>query len=154
MKYVSALITVNDINASREFYEHVLAQEVIHDFGANVAFKSGLAIHDRAHFAGLIRRDISSMAVQPCNMELYFEHDDLEEVAAVLTSRKIEWLHQIAEQPWCQRVMRFFDPDGHIIEVGESMEAVVRRLHKEGLTVEEINSRTMMPKEFITNTIG
>ncbi|WP_083189975.1 hypothetical protein [Orenia metallireducens] len=34
------------------------------------------------------------------------------------------------EQPWHQKVFRIYDYDKHIVEIGESMEAVVIRYHK------------------------
>jgi len=34
-------------------------------------------------------------------------------------------------EPWGQRVIRFYDPDMHIVEVGESLESVACMLHNE-----------------------
>jgi hypothetical protein len=45
--------------------------------------------------------------------------------------------------------MRFYDPDMHIIEVGESMESVARRFLRKGLSVEETAKRILMPEEFV-----
>jgi hypothetical protein len=50
MKYVSSLIVVKNIERSKAFYEKVLKQKVQYDFGENVAFKGGFAIHDQIHF--------------------------------------------------------------------------------------------------------
>ena len=61
----------------------------------------------------------------------------------------MEFIHGIKEQPWGQRVMRFYDPDMHIIEVGESMESVARRFLRKGLSVEETAKRILMPEEFV-----
>ena len=48
-----------------------------------------------------------------------------------------------------QRVIRFYDPDMHIIEVGESMLTVVKRFISQGLSIEETAERTQHPIEFI-----
>ncbi|MEW9121058.1 MAG: hypothetical protein AB2421_00005 [Thermotaleaceae bacterium] len=48
-----------------------------------------------------------------------------------------------------QRVIRFYDPDMHIIEVGESMETVVKGFIKQGLSIEETAERTQHPIEFV-----
>jgi hypothetical protein len=61
----------------------------------------------------------------------------------------VTFVHDIQEQPWGQRVARLRDPDGHLVEIGEIMEAVVRRLRGQGLAAEEIRARTGMPMEFI-----
>lgn len=55
----------------------------------------------------------------------------------------------IKKQPWRQWILRFYDPDMHIIEVGELMESVVKRLLSEGSSVEETVKSTLMPEEFV-----
>jgi catechol 2,3-dioxygenase-like lactoylglutathione lyase family enzyme len=54
--------------------------------------------------------------------ELYFETDELESVCERLLRAGVEFIHPIEKQPWGQRVARFYDPDGHVIEAGELME--------------------------------
>ena len=45
------------------------------------------------------------------------------------------------EHSWGQRVVRFYDLDGHIIEVGEEMKMVVERFLASGMTMEEVSRR-------------
>jgi hypothetical protein len=66
----------------------------------------------------------------------------------------VEFLHEIREQPWGQRVMRFYDPDLHIVEVGETMESVVLRYHGTGMSIKEISNKTSMPEEFVERVIS
>lgn len=81
---------------------------------------------------------------------MYFEEEDLDSFLKKLKEmNSIEYVHELKEQPWGQRVIRFYDPDMHIIEVGEPMESVVKRLLSEGLSVEETSKRTLMPEEFV-----
>jgi hypothetical protein len=61
----------------------------------------------------------------------------------------VEFLHEIREQPWAKKVMRMYDPDGHIIEIGEHMETVVWRLFQQGLSSDQIREKTAMSREFI-----
>lgn len=70
------------------------------------------------------------------NFELYFETDEIEGIFNRLKNEGIEFIHDIREQPWGQRVMRLYDPDYHIIEIGESMEAVVLRYHHMDMNAE------------------
>lgn len=150
VKYVCPLITVADIVRSREFYENVLKQEVEVDHGANIAFKGGFAIHDVKHFQGLTGRSIKGKTRSSKDfMELYFESEEIEKLEEKLKSLNIEFLHGITEQPWGQRVMRFYDPDNYIIEVGEPLDAVVKRMAHEGLNEEEIAERSSIPLEFV-----
>ena len=66
-----------------------------------------------------------------------------------LVKEKVRVIHSIREHPWGQRALRVYDPDDHIIEFAESMESVVKRLSIEGLELEEISEKSMMPIEFI-----
>ena len=84
------------------------------------------------------------------NCELYFEEDNLEGLLDRLKNiDSLEYIHGIKEQPWGQRVIRFYDPDMHIVEVGESMESVARRFLNKGLTIEETGKRISMPTDFV-----
>ena len=53
------------------------------------------------------------------------------------------------EHSWGQRVVRFYDPDRHIIEVGENIKTVCRRFLDNGMTPEETARRMDVPVEFI-----
>ena len=49
------------------------------------------------------------------------------------------------EHRWGQRVVRFYDPDRHIIEVGENMKTVCRHFLDSGMTPEETAVRMDVP---------
>lgn len=55
---------------------------------------------------------------------------------------------------WGQRVVRFYDPDGHIIEVGESLSAVCRRFLVQGMTQEEVALRMDIPLSHVRELIS
>jgi len=151
MKYICSLITVEDIHISRKFYGKLLQQKVKYDFGENITFEGGFAIHLKSGFSKLI--DGKSITKASNSFELYFEHDDIDAFVKDLEKRNIELVHDLREQPWGQKVVRFYDPDKNIIEVGESMEFLSFRLAKEGKTVEEISKITVMPTNFIIESI-
>lgn len=151
MKYVCPLITVSDMERSRHFYENVLDQKVKADFGENVTYEGDFAIHLSLHFSNLIGgREIRNGGN---NFELYFEHDDLDGIVKRLESEGVEFVHELMEQPWRQKAVRFYDPDRNIIEIGESMEHLCWRLSCEGMPEDEISSVTMMPAEFVVASI-
>ena len=150
INYICPLIAVQDIEKSRKFYEEVLNQEVEIDHGANVSFKAGFAIHDAGHYQELIGESSPIKTDLEKNfMELYFESENLDEIQEKLDSLNCKFLHRMREQPWGQRVMRFYDPDGYIIEVGEPLEFVVRRFASQGFSTEEISEKSSMPVEFV-----
>ena len=118
----------------------------------NITFHGGFAIHLRSHFKELI--DNKEIKNRANNCELYFEYDDLEQMEKNLNKEGVEFVHKIREQPWRQKVMRFYDPDDNIIEVGESFEHLSHRLHREGMEVEKISKITYMPQDFVKNSIA
>lgn len=147
VKFISPLLVVEDMQRARRFYETVLGLNVIVDFGENITFEGNFALHQQAHFQSLIDgREIKSGGN---DFELYFEYDDMDEINIRLNNNQVELVHPMREQPWRQRVVRFYDPDRHIIEIGESMEFLCYRLHREGLSSEVISQTTMMPEPFV-----
>lgn len=151
MKYICSLITVSDIKRSRNFYENILNQKVKYDFGENVTFHGDFAIHLQSHFKALI--DNKEIQTGGNNFELYFEYDNVEDIVKTLKDNNIVFVHEIREQPWRQKVVRFYDPDKNIIEIGESIEYLAFRLKNEGLSIEQISKTTNMPIEFVNESI-
>ena len=119
MKYVCSLITVADVKRAKEFYTGVLGQKISADYGENVLFEAGFAIHQRDHFQSLLNG--VKVRAYSRDFELYFEDVDLESVQKTLDLHGVSFVHRMEKQPWGQTVLRFYDPDGNIIEVGEPM---------------------------------
>jgi len=151
MKYICPLLTVNDIITSRDFYENLLGQTVKVDFGENVSFEGDFAIHLKTHFQNLINNKPINNGTN--NVELYFEDDEIENIVEKLKSKNVDFVHELREQPWRQKVVRFYDPDKYIIELGESMEHVAYRLHLEGKTDEDIATITYLPMDCVKESI-
>jgi catechol 2,3-dioxygenase-like lactoylglutathione lyase family enzyme len=148
--YHSCVLLVEDIERSKHFYNIILGQEIIMDFGRNVVFKGGLAIWERDYALNLIFQEkAKDTIVGASNFEVYFETENLYNLYKRLVKEKVKVIHSIREHPWGQRAFRAYDPDNHMIEFAESMESVVKRLNNEGLGIEEISKRSMMPIEFI-----
>jgi len=147
VKYVCPLIVVADMQRARNFYEKLLGQEVIVDFGENITFRGNFALHLQKHYRSLI--DGKEVHPGGNDFELYFEYDEVEELACRLKDAGVVFVHEMREQPWRQRVVRFYDPDCHIVEVGESLEFLAFRLYNEGCPAEKISHDILMPLEFV-----
>jgi catechol 2,3-dioxygenase-like lactoylglutathione lyase family enzyme len=151
MKYVCPLITISDMKVSRDFYENILDQKVKYDFGESVTFHGDFAIHLQSHYKNLIdNREVKSGGN---NFELYFESDKIELIVEKLKENEILFVHELREQPWRQKVVRFYDPDKNIIEIGETLEHLSYRLRKEDLSFEQISKITNMPMDFVIDSI-
>ncbi len=151
MKFICPLVVVSDIRRSREFYENVLCQAVKADYGENILFEGGFAIHLKEHFKSVT--GCTEIKEKSNNFELYFEHDDLDDVVKKIRDLGLEFVHEAVEQPWKQLVVRFYDYDNNMIEIGESMEHVAYRLSKHGYSTEEICRITYLDKETIEKAI-
>lgn len=152
MEYICPLIIVEDIKKSTKFYKDILNQKIKIDFGENVTFEGDFAIHQKKHFQSLIN---NNEIIQKSNsFELYFEDDDLQQIVDKLKNNDIEFVHDLKEQPWRQLVVRFYDYDKNMIEIGERMEHVAYRLHLENLSIQEISQITYLPEEIVITAIS
>lgn len=151
MKYTSTLLAVSDMEKSKQFYHDVLGMDIVNDFGANVTLNGGIALQTMGTWKTFVR---TGNIILPNNaVELYFEEDNMNEFCRHLETFEIYYVHELTEHRWGQRVIRFYDPDGHIIEVGENMEAVVRRFIRQGLTEEETAARMDVPFDYIISCL-
>lgn len=154
LRFVCPLIAVEDMAASRRFYEGILGQKIRFDFGENVTFEGDFALHLRTHFQGLLGGEADFPYVRKAHGgEFYFETDDLDAIALRLLEAGVEMIHPVREQPWGQRVLRCYDPDGHVVEVGETIETLILRFHLQGLSVEEICRRSSLPSDFVERAL-
>jgi len=142
---------VADIDVSRAFYEDVLGQEVLADHGPHVAFKGGFSIWQADHAIEVVYAGKKTRPTKlgQNNFELYFESPELDESWAKVEAGWKDIIHPIHVAPWGQRGFRLHDPDGHIVEVGEPLPVLIKRLLNEGLTPEEVTERTSIPVEFV-----
>jgi catechol 2,3-dioxygenase-like lactoylglutathione lyase family enzyme len=138
MKHVCMLISVADINAARKFYEDLFGLEVFQDYGRNIAFTCGLALQQ--DFDWLVDLPKEKVLKKSNNAEIVFEEQDFDGFLNKLKEYPdIEYLGEVIEHSWGQRVIRFYDLDGHIIEVGEDMKMVIKRFLDSGMTMEEVS---------------
>ena len=148
LEYKLPLIAVKNIEISKKFYSELFGQTVVLDLGKNVTLSGGFALQEDFKW-------LASLPEEPSydksyDMELYFEVDDFDAFLEKLgTFPNIELVHPPIKHDWQQRVVRIFDPDGHIIEIGEAMAVIARRYLAEGKTAEETAALIMHPLEFV-----
>jgi catechol 2,3-dioxygenase-like lactoylglutathione lyase family enzyme len=154
MKFSGPLLVVADMEKSKRFYYKVLGLEVVLDFGANVVLTGGIALQTKDSWMTFINRQESELAFGGNVAELYFEEDDFDGFMQKLNGiADIDYVHPMVEHRWGQRVVRFYDPDRHIIEVGENMVMVVRRFLNSGLSVAETASRMDVPLDYVKSCL-
>lgn len=151
MKLKNPLLVVTDIDRSVAFYRNIFGLRVISDFGANKTLTGGLVLQTAETWQQFIGDH--SIQFGANNAEIYFEEDDFDQFVEKLRSCNIEYVHPIKEHSWGQRVVRIYDPDRHIIEIGENINFVCKRFLQSGMTPEQIAERMDVPLKFVLRCI-
>ena len=120
MKLKNVLIVVKDIEKSRKFYHDLFGIDLVLDNDGNMILTEGLVLQDEKIWKSFLDRDI---VPKSNSCELYFEEQDIEAFVRKLEKLypDIEYVNSLMTHSWGQRVIRFYDLDGNLIEVGTPM---------------------------------
>ena len=120
MKLKNILIVVKDIEKSRKFYHDLFDIDLVLDNDGNMILTEGLVLQDEKIWRSFLDRDI---VPKSNSCELYFEEQDIESFVEKLERLypTIEYVNHLMTHSWGQRVIRFYDLDGNLIEVGTPM---------------------------------
>ncbi len=123
MKLRNVLIVVDDMERSRKFYHDLFGLDRVLDNDGNMILTEGLVLQDRKIWKKFLEKDIIPES-NAC--ELYFEERDIETFAEKLEKLypTVKYVNRLMTHSWGQKVIRFYDPDGNLIEVGTPMETV------------------------------
>ena len=154
IQFHSSVLLTADVKRLSAFYIEVLGQKVQYDFGACIGLQCGLSLWQPS--ADLTLAAKLGYCCHPSgnkNLELCFETETFASDIERIKASGAPLLHDVAEEPWGQMTMRFFDPDGNIVELGESIPTFVRRHHSTGLSAEAVAERTGMPLNAVLTMI-
>lgn len=117
MKLRNVLIVVNDMDRAIKFYKEIFGLQVVLDQDGNVIMSEGLVLQDASIWKKFLDKEIIP---QNNATELYFEESDIEGFVNILEKSdfEIEYVNKLMTHSWGQKVVRFYDPDGNLIEVG------------------------------------
>ena len=117
MKLKNFLIVVKDIEKSRRFYEDLFGLEMLVDNDGNMVLSDGLALQEEKYWKEFLGKEIIP---ESNSCELYFEEADIEGFISKLESMypEVKYVNRLMTHSWGQKVIRFYDPDGNLIEVG------------------------------------
>ena len=120
MRLKNILIVVKDIEKSRKFYHDLFGIDLVLDNDGNMILTEGLVLQDNKIWKSFLDRDI---VPKSNSCELYFEEKDIELFVEKLERLypTIEYVNHLMTHSWGQRVIRFYDLDGNLIEVGTPM---------------------------------
>ena len=117
MKLKNILIVVDDIERSKQFYHDLFGLDMVLDNEGNMILTEGLVLQDKKIWKKFLEKDIISES-NAC--ELYFEEKNIEAFVEKLEKNypSLKYANRLMTHSWGQKVIRFYDPDGNLIEVG------------------------------------
>ncbi|NDV60399.1 VOC family protein [Bacteroides sp. 519] len=135
LKNCIPVLFVKDAKVARDFYVNTLGFKVIMEFGGlNYAFNNGFAVWQIMD-GNVIPETLGKENITNPNLasrfELCFETDDIGGVHKKLKENGTKFLHELHTEVYGQRTIRFYDPDGHLIEIGEAMPIFLQRIYEE-----------------------
>jgi catechol 2,3-dioxygenase-like lactoylglutathione lyase family enzyme len=121
MKLKNTLIAVKDIKKALKFYQDVFGLELIADYDGNMVLSDGLVLQDEKIWRQFLGREI---IFENNACELYFEEKNIESFIEKLETLypNIQYVNPLMTHSWGQKVIRFYDLDGNLIEVGTPVE--------------------------------
>ena len=120
MKLKNVLLVVKDIEKSKQFYHDLFGLDLVLDNNGTVILTEGLVLQEEKIWKDFLKREILP---QSNSCELYFEERDIEGFVQKLERLhpSVTYVHRLMTHSWGQRVLRFYDLDGNLIEVGTPM---------------------------------
>ena len=120
MKLKNILLVVKDIEKSKQFYHDLFGLNTVLDNDGNMILTEGLVLQDEKIWKEFLGKDVIPKS-NSC--ELYFEEQNIEAFIEKLEKLypSIQYVNGLMTHSWGQRVIRFYDLDGNLIEVGTPM---------------------------------
>ena len=117
MKLKNILLVVKDIEKSKQFYHDLFGLDMILDNDGNIILTEGLVLQDEKIGRDFLKKEIFPKS-NSC--ELYFEEKNIEKFIEKLEKLypSIQYVNRLMTHSWGQKVIRFYDLDGNLIEVG------------------------------------
>ena len=111
---------MKDIEKSKQFYHDLFGLEVVLDNDGNMILTEGLVLQDETIWISFLGKDIIP---ENNSCELYFEESNLDAFVEKLERLypQIQYVNKMMTHSWGQKVVRFYDLDGNLIEVGTPM---------------------------------
>ena len=150
-----ALFAVRDMEASLAFYRDILGLEVLGGFGGSVALSGGLALQDWKTWADSLGKEPGEIRFGGGDAAMCCVAEDFDAFLKVLQDHpELPLAHPPTERRWGQRAVGLYDPDRHVVEVGESLAAVCRRFRDLGLSEEGVARRMGVDVAFVRSQLN
>ncbi|MDG3044532.1 MULTISPECIES: VOC family protein [Bacillus] len=124
MKMKYTILYVNDVEASIQFYHHILGLPIKLRVESYVEFDTGevtLSINSRQDVKEALGLPVPEAVSSSQTFEIGFVVDDVNETIASLKEKGVPVIKEPAKKPWGQTVSYVSDPDGHFIEICDAV---------------------------------
>lgn len=120
MRLENILIAVKDVEKSKKFYHDLFGLNTILNSDGKVILTEGLVLQDEKIWRECLNKEVISKN-HAC--ELYFEETDIEGFVEKLEALypDVTYVNKLMTHSWGQQIVRFYDLDGNLIEVGTPM---------------------------------
>ena len=120
MRLKNILIVVKDIEKSKQFYHDLFGLNTVLDNDSNVILTEGLVLQEESIWKQFLEKDVIP---RNNSCELYFEERNMEGFVEKLERLypSVQYVNRLTVHNWGQKVIRFYDLDGNLIEVGTPM---------------------------------
>ncbi len=120
MRLKNILIAVKDVEKSKKFYHDLFGLNTILNSDGKVILTEGLVLQDEKIWRECLNKEVISKN-HAC--ELYFEEPDIEAFVEKLEELypDVTYANRLMTHSWGQQIVRFYDLDGNLIEVGTPM---------------------------------
>lgn len=120
MRLKNVLIIVTDIDKSKRFYHDIFGLEVVLDNNETIILTEGLVLQQKKIWQDFLKKEVKQ---KNHASELYFEEREIEKFVQKLENLypSIQYVNRLTTHSWGQKVVRFYDLDGNLIEVGTPM---------------------------------
>lgn len=117
MKLKNVLIVVKDIEKAKQFYHDLFGLDMVLDNDGNMILTEGLVLQDEKIWEKFLEKGVIPKS-NSC--ELYFEEQNIEAFIEKLERLypDIQYVNRLMMHSWGQKIIRFYDLDGNLIEVG------------------------------------
>lgn len=119
VQFRNPILLVRDMEASKRFYHDLLGIAIRQDFGSFVLLEGNLGLHRADVFYGYLGKAYSGESMGRDNLDLYFTSDRLPELQARLLAAGVAFLTPLQLTEWGETLFRVYDPDRHIVEIGD-----------------------------------
>ena len=120
MRLKNILIVVKDMEKSKQFYHQLFGLNTVLNNDGNVILTEGLVLQDEKIWKSFLEKEVIP---KNHSCELYFEEKNIEAFIEKLEKLypSIQYVNKLMTHSWGQKVVRFYDLDGNLIEVGTPM---------------------------------